>query len=206
MRPGSRDAAGLKSAGGNSVSRSDADASIPPFSSSASSSSSAAAASSRLVDDVVQVKRRRLHLKLTSTEVGSELRRDGAWLNVSDKQLRTAIEKANQQLGIDGSAAADVVTWRCKIDACTDAQISKVLELGADESRTNKAAVDTMAGVGALLDAVFTFSTNWTARRLCQKVRSAHCVALNLGWGLRPPPSPPSDQRAHHTHTPHAGA
>ena len=83
-----------------------------------------AASPSQLVEHVVQIKRRRLHINLTGAEVGVELRRHSTFSKVTDRQLRTAVEKANKVLGIGSRAAADVKSWRCSMDAWTEAQLA----------------------------------------------------------------------------------
>ena len=123
-----------------------------------------------LVETVVQIKRRRLHVKLTATEVGIELRRLEGWEQVNDRQLRTANEKANKQLGFTGTAA-DIYSWRCTVDRYHGDQLAEMLIVAGDEDRMHKAAIDAPADAGSKLEAVFVFASNWTARRLCMNVR-----------------------------------
>ena len=144
--------------------------------SSSAASPSASAEASDLVEAVVQVKRQRLHLNLTASDVGRVLRAEGSrWAHVSDTRLRRALTAANKELGTSSGAAPDVYTWRCSMVGWTAEQLSALQAVGASHERVHKAVIDARAD--AQLSAVFVFGSHWTARRLCEHVRPLNAAS-----------------------------
>lgn len=120
----------------------------PLASTSVARSAPPSASPSALVNAVMQVKRRRLHLNLNWKEVRDELRTHEQWNGISDANIRRALTLANKQLGAS-AAAADVKTWRCSVNGWTMPQLMTLQALGDDDQRVHKAVIDAKARLQA---------------------------------------------------------
>ena len=131
----------------------------------AASVSPLTSAAERLVHAVVQVKRRRLHLN--ASEVHGAIRAQDGWSDVTERQVRTALTKANEQLIDRDASSVSTKTWSCSVDSWTEEQLVALRSVAAIAERTQKAVVPLDVAVGSVpVIAIFTFKGTCRMREL----------------------------------------